>query len=220
MPIKLLSNTAEDKNDEENAVRAEKLHDTDSSGAVEVLQSKLNQSKEWKRVARVNRDILVRTRRFPPRVYRYEGNSYAPLELARGLSPAIIPFPLSNQTLRTREPKIPEALTAALVQQVRKKLTTWRSCLTEEAWARLYRVISRKDRDELHCHSSGNHRQRSGIGHEDSEIRVGPNEYHPVVRAVLSVGFTIRICHNGKPRICVRQPLTAEAFGFNIERLR
>lgn len=183
-------------------------------------QRQLNDAKHWTRVARVNADMLVRTRRFPPKVYRQEGSFFVPIHWARGVSPATRPFPLNHQVPVTTTPRRPVHPTDALRHAVKSQLRTWRDCLTPQAWHKLYEAIDRKDGDEQHRSMHTQYRVRSAIGREDCEIRISPEAYHPVVRAVLHAGFTIRIAQDGTPGICIQERLRPEAFAFNAEKLR
>lgn len=107
----------------------------------------------------------------------------------------------------------------SLIRHVREQLTTWRQFLVEPAWERVYKAVKNEEQDESHGQHRPHHRLRSAIGHDSSEIRVGPEEYHPVVRAVLRAGLIIQIYQTGTPYICTRTRIPTQAFGFDAEKL-
>lgn len=71
-----------------------------------------------------------------------------------------------------------------------------------------------------HNERNGSHRLRAKTGHKNSEVRIGPDEYHRLVRETISQGYVIEIDDNARPAIREPQPLKDTEWGFMASLLR
>ncbi len=145
-----------------------------------------------------------------------------PAELAKGVLPIDRKYPLGDQAPRTTAPSETNPPPPDIMREVDEHLRTWKDCLSENALIRLRRAEDRIQLDEREA-TRGNlrtHRQRTRLGQKETEVRIGSNDYHPVVCKVLQHGHTIAIPSNNPLRIRQVKPLGPDRWGFDANALR
>ncbi len=187
------------------------------------LQLQLDdQTGNLERVVLLNRDCVASVRRYRTRGYRAEGQFIVPAEQAKGLLPIDRKYPLGDQAPRTTAPSEPNLPPPDLMREVDEHLRTWKDCLSENALIRLRRAEDRIQLDEREA-TRGNlrtHSQRTRLGHKGSEVRIGPNDYHPVVCKVLQQGHTIEIPLNNPAQNSAGETPGPRSMGFDANALR
>ncbi len=159
--------------------------------------------------------------RYPTRRYQAESSFFVPIDAAKGVLRIERRYPLGDQAPRTEEPEGPKTPAPELVKEVADTLQTWEQCISADALQRLKKAEARILRDEREASTGAlqHHRQRTRLGHAGSEVRIGPDEYHPTVCKVLQSGHTLEIPPGEPPRIRQVSPLSPERWGFDAKTL-
>ena len=153
-------------------------------------------SKDWTPAVLLNGDGYTSIRQNPTKSLRRKGEFIALHLPTTSTDMSLRPFPVTDDIPHTDAPPHPPLPQEDLIKAVKTHLKHWTTCIHANAIERLRKVIRGKCADEKAALSgvlSKTHRRRAKAGTAASEVRIGTDEFHPTLRAVLAHGFTIRI---------------------------
>lgn len=123
--------------------------------------------------------------------------------------------------LRIGSPTPPRQPPNWIKEMVAITLKGWEDCLSNDARKALTDVTELSEMDEK-AEKEGvkGHRRCAILGREQSEVRIGPADYHPTVNTVLREGFTMELKAGSSPTVRAANRIGNEGWGFNAEKLR
>lgn len=179
-----------------------------------LANSPLPKHTTWKQLFLTTPDGTPITAKYTTRRQHAGGISTRPSELITQLDPAVRAFREPGWGIISDPQPPPRAPPAELQEKSARLHGAW---FTQDAAARMHAFLLKAQRDGEH--SGTNHRPRLMLGRRGSELRIGPDDYAPLAREILALGWTL-IDDEGTTRIIDPSDLSDMTWSFHAALLR